>query len=115
MAKHRRSTVLSWTPATTFTAGANIAIRSLVADYVSGLPISNATVEITIGGPETVTLNSNPSNADGWAEATWQTQKPNRRGQGGTTPGLYTASVTDVTASGYYWDGVTTSTQFTIQ
>jgi hypothetical protein len=29
MAKHRRSTVLSWTPATTFTAGANIAIRSL--------------------------------------------------------------------------------------
>jgi hypothetical protein len=53
--------------------------------------------------------------ADGWAEATWNTQKPNKRGQGGTAPGDYTASVTNVTASGYYWDGVTTNAQFKIQ
>jgi hypothetical protein len=46
---------------------------------------------------------------------TWQTQSPNKKGQGGTTPGQYTASTTDVTASGYHWDTVTTNTTFTIQ
>jgi hypothetical protein len=89
-------------------------IRAHVID-ASGNPISNATVEITIGGPETVTLNSNPSDAQGWAEATWQTQKPNKKGQGGTTLGAYTATTTNVTASGYHWDSVTTPTSFTIQ
>jgi hypothetical protein len=105
----------TWMPASTFTAGDSVTIRSLVLDRVTGLPISNATVEITIGGPEAVTLNSNPSDADGWAEATWNTQKPNKRGQGGTTPGTYTATTTNVTASGYHWDSVTTSVTFTIQ
>ena len=89
-------------------------VRAHVAD-ANGNPIANATVEITIGGPETVTLNSNPSAADGWAEATWQTQKPNKKGQGGTAPGLYTASTTNVTVSGYHWNGVTTNATFTIQ
>jgi hypothetical protein len=97
-----------------FAAGDAIVVRAHVVDGI-GNPIANATVEITIGGPETVTLNSNPSAADGLAEATWQTQKPNKKGQGGTTPGSYTASTTNVTASGYHWDGVTTSTTFTIQ
>jgi hypothetical protein len=98
----------------TFAAGDAIVVRSRVAD-ANNNPIANATVEITIGGPETTTLNSNPSAADGWAEATWHTQKPNRKGQGGTAPGSYTASTTNVTASGYHWDSVTTSTTFTIQ
>jgi hypothetical protein len=97
-----------------FAAGDAVVIRARVTD-ANGNPISNATVEITIGGPETVTLNSNPSDAQGWAEATWQTQKPNKKGQGGTTPGSYTASTTNVTASGYHWDGVTTHATFTIQ
>jgi hypothetical protein len=99
---------------TTFNAGDAVVIRSLVVDG-NDVPISNATVEITIGGPETVTLNSNPSDADGWAEATWGTQSPNRKGQGGTAPGSYTATVTNVTASGYHWDSVTTSATFTMQ
>jgi hypothetical protein len=98
-----------------FNAGDSVVVRALVVDQDTGLPISNATVEITIGGPETVTLNSNPSDADGWAEATWNTQKPNKRGQGGTTPGAYTATTTNVTASGYHWDSVTTNVTFTIQ
>jgi hypothetical protein len=98
-----------------FNAGDSVTIRALVLDGVTGLPISNATVAITIGGPETVTLNSNPSDADGWAEATWGTQAPNRKGQGGTATDGYTATVTNVTASGYHWDSVTTSTTFTIQ
>jgi hypothetical protein len=98
----------------TFAVGDEVVVRARVLD-VSGNPVSNATVQVTIGGPESVTLNSNPSDADGWAEATWQTQSPNRKGQGGTTTGTYTASTTDVTASGYHWDGVTTQTSFTLQ
>jgi hypothetical protein len=90
-------------------------IRAQVVDRATSLAISNATVEITIGGPESVTLNSNPSDAEGWAEATWQTQSPNRKGQGGTATGSYTASVTNVTASGYHWDSVVISADFAIQ
>jgi hypothetical protein len=93
----------------TFAAGDGVVIRAYVEDG-DGLPVSNATVEITVGGPETVTLNSGPSDGDGLAEATWNTQKPNKRGQGGTAPGEYTATTTNVTATGYHWNGVTTST-----
>jgi uncharacterized GH25 family protein len=97
-----------------FAAGDSSVVRARVVDG-NGDPVANATVEITIGGPESVVLNSNPSAADGWAEATWQTQKPNKKGQGGTATGQYTASTTNVTASGYHWDGVTTATTFAIQ
>jgi hypothetical protein len=97
-----------------FAAGETVVIRVLVVD-ATGTPIPNATVAIQIGGPEQVALNSNPSDADGIAEAHWSTQSPNRKGQGGTTPGGYTATTTDVTASGYHWDGVMTSTTFVIQ
>jgi hypothetical protein len=97
-----------------FSAGDGVVIRARVAD-AGGNSISNATVEIVIGGLETVTLNSNPSDTDGWAEATWQTQRPKKTGSGGTAIGTYNASTTNVTASGYHWDGVTTSTTFNIQ
>jgi hypothetical protein len=104
----------TFTQTTSFTAGDAVVVRTQVTDS-NGDPISNATVEIAIGGPETVTLNSNPSGSDGWAESTWNTQSPNRKGQGGTTPGTYTATTTNVTASGYHWDSVTTHTTFTLQ
>ena len=97
-----------------FSPGDTVVIRSLVTDG-NGIPVSSATVEIVIGGPETTVLNSNPSDADGWAEATWQTQSPNKKGNGGTTTGNYTATVSNVTASGYNWDSVTTSVTFNIQ
>jgi hypothetical protein len=106
--------VTTFEEAATFTQGDGVVIRAYVTDG-SGNPISNATVEITIGGPETTSLNSNPSDANGLAEATWNTQAPNRKGQGGTTTGSYQATVTNVTATGYHWDGVTTNTTFTIQ
>ena len=48
------------------------------------------------------------------AEAKWQTTKPTKRG-GGTPKGTYTATTTNVTATGYTWDGLRTSTTFTIQ
>jgi hypothetical protein len=106
----------SFNSQTSFSAGDAVVIRALVLDESDPpQPVSNATVEIVIGGPETANLNSNPSDADGWAEATWQTQKPNKKGQGGTALGDYTATTTNVTASGYHWDSVTTSTTFTIQ
>jgi hypothetical protein len=104
-----------WQASTVFLAGDTVTIRARVIDQITQLPIANATVEITIGGPETVTINSNPSGSDGWAEATWQTQKRNKGGQGGTLPGSYTATTTNVTASGYHWDSVTPATTFTIQ
>jgi hypothetical protein len=93
-------------------AGETVIIRAHVV--ANGTPISNATVEIVIGGPETVTLNSGPSDADGWAEASWSTKAPGKRNPG-TTPGSYTATTVKVTASGYSWDGVTTQTNFTIE
>jgi hypothetical protein len=99
----------------TFTAGDGVVIRAHVVDGSTGLPVANATVNITITGPETTTLTTGPSANDGIAEATWQTQNPNKKGQGGTTPGLYTATTTNVTADGYSWDGVGTSTSFDIQ
>ncbi len=89
-------------------------IRTLVQDAVGG-PISNATVEIVIGAPESLTINSNPSDTAGLAEAHWNTQSPNKKGQGGTTPGDYTATASNVTVSGYHWDAVTRSTSLTIQ
>jgi hypothetical protein len=99
----------------TFQAGDSIVIRAYVIDNVTGLPLANATVDIAIDGPEVTTLTSGPSNANGIAEATWNTQSPNKKGQGGTIPGAYTAATTDVKASGYHWDSVTTGTSFVIQ
>jgi hypothetical protein len=105
----------TWNASSAFAAGDTVTVRAQVLDRVTGLPVESATVEITIGGPETTTLNSNPSDAEGWAEATWQTQSPNKKGQGGTATGAYQATVTNVTVTGYHWDGVTTHTTFEIQ
>ena len=56
------------------------------------------------------------SDGNGYAEATWKTQKPGKKGKpAGTAPGTYTATGTNVTASGYEWDGITKTTTFTIQ
>jgi hypothetical protein len=103
----------SFASQTTLNPGDTVTIRARVIDQDSQ-PVANATVEIVIGGPETVTLNSGPSDAEGWAEASWQTKAAGRKSSG-TTPGDYTASATNVTASGYNWDSIITSTTFTLQ
>jgi hypothetical protein len=105
----------TFNPSTNFEAGASIVIRARVIDRTTSTPLANATVDIEINGPEITTLTSGPSDAEGYAEATWNTQAPNKKGQGGTTLGLYTASTIDVKASGYHWDSVTTSIDFVIQ
>jgi hypothetical protein len=76
-------------PPDVFNAGDAVVIRAYVVDSATGLPLGN--------------------------EATWNTQKPNKKGQGGTTLGEYTATTINVTATGYAWDGSATSTTFNIQ
>jgi hypothetical protein len=98
-----------------FNAGDDVVIRAYVVDISTGLAVTNATVDLEISGPETLPLTAGPTDATGLAEASWQTAAPNKKGQGGTTPGAYTVAVTNVTAAGYTWDGVATSATFTIQ
>jgi hypothetical protein len=97
-----------------FTQGDGVVIRATVLDE-AGAPVPNATVAIDITGPESHPgLTTGPSDANGIAELTWQTQAPNKRGQGGTATGSYTATTSGVTATGYTWDGVATSVGFSV-
>jgi len=104
----------TYTAQTLFNAGDGVVIRAYVVDGVTGLPVADATVDLLITGPESLTLVTGLSNAAGVAEVTWQTQAP-RKNNPGTTLGSYTVEVKGITATGYHWDGVTTSTTFTIQ
>jgi hypothetical protein len=101
--------------ANSFAAGTTVVIRAYVVDAITGVPVANATVDLAITGPESLTLTAGPGDGNGLAEATWQTKSPNKRGQGGTTPGVYTVTVTNVVADGYTWDEVMTGATFTIQ
>ena len=104
----------TFNPATTFAPGDEVTVRVRVVD-AGGAPVAGAVVDLEISGPEAHSLTSGQSDADGWAEATWNTQKPNKRGQGGTAAGDYTATVSGLTADGFVWDGVPTATGFTLQ
>jgi hypothetical protein len=110
-----KSATITFVPTTDFNQGDGVVIRALVLDQTTQLPVQNGTVEIDISGPETVGVTTGPSDGNGIAEVTWQTQKPNKKGVGGTAPGSYAATTTNVTAAGYTWDGVMTNTTFTIQ
>jgi hypothetical protein len=96
----------------TFKPGETVVIRATVQN--SSGPVANATVQLAVSGPASASLTSGPSNSSGLAEARWTTTAPNKRGQGGTPIGNYTASVTNVTATGYQWDGLATTVPFTI-
>jgi len=98
-----RTTVFTSTSTSTFKRGETVVIRSTVKD-ASGIPVINATVQLAVSGPSSVSLTSGPSNSSGIAEAKWTTTAPNKRGQGGTPTGDYTATVTNVTAAGYQWN-----------
>ena len=53
------------------------------------------------------------------AEVSWETSSPKLKGKqsgsGGTAPGIYGATVTNITATGYTWDGVDTHITLVIQ
>lgn len=107
---------LTFTLTDLFSAGDTVVVRAYVVDTGTGLPVANATVDMAISGPEPdIPPISGPSDNAGMVEVSWATTAPNRKGQGGTAPGSYTVTVTNVVAAGYIWDGVTTSTAFTIQ
>ena len=96
-----------------FVAGDEVVIRGTVEDE-TGTPVSGATVNITIAGPESAELSSAPSDAAGSFEVTWVTTAPNKKGNGGTTTGAYSATVSGLTASGFSWDGVATTISFAV-
>ena len=100
-----------------FVAGDDVIIRGLVKDK-DGTPTPNAEVTILIRTQDLVpvsTLTSSPSDARGAFEVIWNTQAHNRKGQGGTDPGVYTGVVSGVTASGYSWDAVPTAVSVSIE
>jgi hypothetical protein len=99
--------------ADTFSRGDTVIIRATVRDD-SGNPVQNATVTLAIGGPEPATVTSGPSDANGLAEASWNTSAPNRKGNGGTAPGSYTVTTSNVEATGYTWDNAATSAAFSL-
>jgi hypothetical protein len=94
--------------------GEGVIFQVKVVDASSGLPVSNATAEISISGPQSILVVSGPSNIGGIAEAKWQTSAPNKRGVGGTPAGDYTGALTKISAPGYLWDGVPMTTSFTV-
>ncbi len=98
----------------TFKRGETVVIRSTIND-ASGAPLPNATVQLAVSGPASLSLTSGLSNSSGIAETKWTTTAPNRRGQGGTPSGNYTATVTTVTAAGYQWDEAVKAVTFTVQ
>lgn len=90
--------------------GEAVVIRSTVNDS-NAIPVADAIVTTTITGPETTTITSSPSAASGIAEASWQTQKPDNKGVGGTPTGSYTATTSNVTGN---WNGVASSVNFNL-
>jgi hypothetical protein len=110
-----KTKVITFVTTTVFSLGDGVSVRATVLDEATGIPVPNATVNINITGPQAASLTTGPSDGNGVSEAIWQTQSPNRKGQGGTSPGSYKATTTDVTAAGYNWDGVMTTTVFTLQ
>ena len=102
-----------FTPTTAFTQGDTVVLQIVVLDN-SGNPVEGATVLLDISGAEALSLTSSVSGPDGIVEASWRTSAPNRKGQGGTAPGAYTATTSNVDAAGYTWNGLATSSGFNI-
>jgi hypothetical protein len=98
---------------TGFVQGDDVVIRGTVLDE-TGAPVPDATVNVTINGPESAELAPAPSDVAGEFEVTWQTSASNKKGNGGTSPGTYSATVSGLTASGFSWNQVATTSDFVI-
>jgi len=106
----KRSTTLDTT--SPLYPGDSIVFRATIKDS-SGQPVANATASIAVTGPTTMTVLTGPSDVKGISEGIWKTSAPSRKSTG-TPKGTYTGTVSGVTASGYVWDALQTSVQFTI-
>ncbi len=99
-----------------FKAGDAVILRVLIIDESSGLPLADATADIAITGPESTYVSTGYSNTDGIADARWKTSKPRGKSKApGTSPDTYKATVTQVMADNYTWDGDSTHVTFTVQ
>ncbi|MEJ2309244.1 MAG: Ig-like domain-containing protein [Gammaproteobacteria bacterium] len=94
-----------------FSPGDTVTLRALTVDS-QGDPLEGATLVYAISGPASATVTSEPSGADGFAYAEWSTTS---KGKNPTPTGDYTATVAELTANGYAWDGVATSIRFALQ
>lgn len=106
----------------TFDAGDEVVLHIHIVDTNTGLPVVEAIAEIAINDSENTILISEPSNSDGIAEATWNTtaSKGKVKTSGGTAPGSYEATVTNVAGNNtmgdrYIWDGNNAWTTFLIE
>jgi hypothetical protein len=87
-----------------------------IEDVSTGLPVANGIAEISINNSENTILISEPTGTDGVAEATWRTSAPRgKRKKSGTIPGTYEATVTNLVADDYMWEGDMSVTTFVIQ
>jgi hypothetical protein len=93
-----------------FNQGDEVVFRVYVSD-VNGAPVAGASAELAITGPSTASVTTGTTDAGGMAEGSWKTTTR----KGGTPLGLYTVTTTGVTATGSEWDGVATSSEFTLQ
>jgi hypothetical protein len=82
--------------------GEVVIIRSVVTDSNDN-PVSGAIVSSAISGLESTTVISGSSDANGIAEAEWQTSAPKKNGTGGTATGSYTVTTSDVTGN---WNNI---------
>lgn len=109
----KKNKITVFTESSTFKQGETVVIQSAVKD-ASGSPVANATVQFLLSGPIQASLTSSPSDSNGLAEAKWTTTAPRKRGLGGTPTGNYTATVTNVAATGYQWDNQAGTASFII-
>ncbi len=97
----------------TFNAGDAVVIRGVAGTGVS--TPSGAVVEVSISSNGVVAaVLTATTDSTGAFELSWQTQAPSRKGQGGTSPGSYTASVTGIALDNYSWDGQSATAAFTL-
>lgn len=95
-------------PDAVFKSGDLVTFEVTVVDG-DGVPVPGASVQLAITGPNPQTITTGASDGSGIATATWQTNK------GKKSRGDYTVTVTGVTLENYVWDGLGTSTTFTVQ
>ena len=102
----------TFTPTNQFNPGDTVVFRAYVREP-AGQYVAGANVQLTITGPVNPAPLNCVSNSQGVAETSWLTSAPNKR-RGGTTPGGYTVTVTNVSMSGYSWNTVPTASYFTL-
>jgi hypothetical protein len=108
-----KNATLTFEQTSSFVQGDAIVLLATVVED-GGLPLAGANVSLAISGPASASLVTTSSDANGIAEVTWNTQKPNKKGAGGTPVGAYTATVTGLSAGATDWNNVATSVDFTL-